>query len=279
MIEIKAPKAIIPTELIPVITKDMVVSIVGNVADSARNHWIRIAEKDTSVFKPDYILGIQPVVAEGTKHTVSLVGPVPHILEDGSPRLDMRTTLLGPNVPVAPFGEKGKRQGKQGQFYRAIPFRHTGPGAGKAVGQAMGSAYSGHEAVDNAKKLGKAVYNAAKKLEASTSTPYGKTKWGGRLDPSRIKSGLVAGNRGVPLLKPHHTTSIYTGMVRMEKTYEKATQSSYMTFRTISTAVQNQSWWRKEITARHYAEQVERFVSKILPLAFEKFIEGKKGQI
>jgi hypothetical protein len=234
-----------------------------------------LAEKDTSSFRADYIQGIQPVEADGTRHTIALVGEVPHLLEDGAPRLDMRETLLGPDVPVRPLGQKGKRLSKDKQFYRAIPFRHTGVGTGKTVGQAMGSAYGGHSAVQDAKKLGRAVYRAAKKLVPTQTDPYGKTVWGGRLGTSRIQAGLSKGERGVPLLREHHKSSIYEGMVREEKTYEKATQSQYVTFRTISTGVRDESWWRKAIEARRYAENVERFIGKILPLAFEKFVEAQ----
>ncbi len=195
------------------------------------------------------------------------------MLEDGYPQVDLRTLLLGPNVPVVPPGARGKHQNKKGGYYRAIPFRHTTPGAGKTIGQAMGSPYSGHEAVSDAKKLGNAVYRAARKLEAATTSRSGVQHWGGRLDTSRLRAGLAEGQKGVPLLKPHHKSSIYEGMVRLEKTYEKATQSQYMTFRTISTSVK-EGWIRGEIQARNYAEKVGQFVQKVLPEAIDAYLEA-----
>ena len=134
----------------------------------------------------------------------------------------------------------------------------------------MGSAYDGHEAIADAKKLGRAVYRAAKELSATTTDPYGKITGGGRLSTSDVYKG------GVPLLKGHHKSSIYEGMVREEKTYERATQSKYLTFRTISTSVRDRSWWRKPIMARHYMTKVATFVDRILPQAFEAFIEAQK---
>lgn len=275
MIQIQNLESAIPASVIPSMGPEVLQSILGNVAESARNHWIKHAGNDTSVFRNDYISGIQPVVPRGEKsQVISLVGEVPHMLEDGQESLDMRTTLLGPNVPVAPMGERGKHRNKDGGYFRAIPFRHTIPDSGKTVGQAMGSAYSGHDAVSDAKKLGSEVYKNAKELLPTKTDPYGKTTWGGRLKTSQISAGLNEGIKGIPLLRPHHKSSIYEGMVREEKTYEKATQSQYVTFRTISTSVQDGSWIRKPIEARHYADKVNDFVAKILPKAIAAYVGG-----
>jgi hypothetical protein len=277
MIVVRNLENAIPESAVPSLGDDALNGILSDVTASARNHWIRLAEQDDSVYRADYINGIQPAVAESaTRHVVALVGDVPHLLEDGAPRLDMRTTLLGSNVPTVPMGERGKHQNKKGGYFRAIPFRHTGVSSGKTVGQSMGSAYSGHQAIADSKKLGRAIYRAAKSLEATKSDPYGKTKWGGRLDTSKIRGGLKQGVGSVPLLKSHHKSDIYQGMVRQEKTYEKATQSQYVTFRTISTSVQDGSWWRKPIQARRYANKVGVFVSKVLPDAISAFVEAQK---
>jgi hypothetical protein len=278
MIKVQNVETMIPESAIPKLDQPALNGIASNVAAAGRNHWLRLASGDTSSFKADYIQGIQEVSVKGNDHIISLVGEVAHQIEEGAPRLDMRDTLLGPEVPVAPMGERGKHLSKNKQFFRAIPIRHTTPGSGKAIGQAMGSAYRGHNAVADSKKLGKAVYRAAKALETTKTTPYGeggKTKWGGRLNTSRLRSGLKKGVRGVPLLKPHHKSSIYEGMVRFEKTYEKATQHHYGTFRTISTAVRDGSWIRKAIEPRHYAEKVSTFVAKLLPEAISAYLEAK----
>lgn len=276
MIIVRNIENMIPQSAIPSLSNDTVNSILGNVAASARNHWLRLAGEDRSSFRGDYIHGIQPAIAESsTRHVVALVGEVPHMLEEGSPRLDMRDTLLGPNVPAAPMGKRGKHPNKDGGFFRAIPIRHSTPGSGKNAGLSIGSAYSGHSAVMDSSKMGKAVYKAAMALEKSTTTPFKKTgEWGGRLDVSKLTAGLNKGTKGVPLLKPHHKSNIYQGMVRQEKTYEKATQNTYTTFRTISTSVQDGSWWRKPIEARHYAKKTGDFVAKILPDAIEAYLRG-----
>ena len=251
------------------LTKDVMSKILDNVVQSARNHWIKIAKEDDSHLKLDYLRGIQPIDIKGRKGTwtISLVGELPHLLEDGDPELDMRDTLLGPNVPVVPLGNRGKHPSKRGEFYRAIPFRHTGPNSRSVVGQAMGSAYQGMLGIKEAKKLGRSILKDAKQLGASTTeriSTFYKTTWGDK---------LAAGY--APKLKEHHVTDIYAGMVRLEKTYEKATQSQYMTFRTISTA-KKIGWIRKSIEARHYAEKVRFFVDDLLPKAIDAFIGSVK---
>ena len=274
MIEVKNIEQLIPEEAFTILDKGVIDSIIGDVADSARAHWVKIASTDTSSFRSDYLLGIQPVASpKQGERIITLVGEIPHMLEDGAPSLDMRTTLLGPNVPEVPVGARGKHPNKKGGFYRAIPFRHTTPGTGNQSGSPMGSAYKGHDAVANAKKMGAAVYRAAKKLDASTTTRAGYQQWGGRLNTSRLRGGLAKGSKGVPLLKPHHKSSIYEGMVKLQKTYEKATQNQYVTFRTISTTT-GVGWIRGAIPARHYAEKVNAFVQQLLPKAIEAYLEG-----
>jgi hypothetical protein len=189
---------------------------------------------------------------------------LPNIVENGMAELDLHDTLLGPNVPVVPIGERGKHEREDGGFFRAIPFRHATPGTKGAVGPAMGDPYRGHDAVADSKKLGTEVYAQAKELLPTRTDPYtGKTQQG-----ERLPAGLA------PLLKPHHATDIYAGMIREEKTYERATQSQYVTFRTISTG--SPGWVRPATPGAHYAEQVAQFVARIAPQAFEAYVESLK---
>lgn len=250
----------------PLVTPDLsaeaVQTILADIAESARNHWIGLAGKAFTQ-KADYINGIQPVEMKPGLAVITLVGAVANILENGSPALDMRTTLLGPNVPVVPMGQRGKHQSKAGGYYRAIPFRHSTPTSGGTIAPPMGSAYKG--AVPDAKALGKQVYGKARKLSATTSAPGQGTKWGGRLP-----AGLA------PKLKPHHKTDIYAGMVRKEKTYKAATQSSYATFRTISTRVKI-GWIRPPVPGKNLAQDVQLFVQTLAPKAFEAYAAAAMG--
>jgi len=279
MIVIRDIGVLIPPEVFAKLKPDMIRAVVRDIADGARKKWLDLAAKDKSVFKKAYIDGIQEVKFTKNLAIISLVGEVPHMLEDGAPSVDMRKFLLGPGVPVVPLGERGKHKNSSGGYYRAIPFRHSTPGTGQVVGQAMGSAYAGHDAVRSARNLGDLIYKAAKKLSATTSNPYGKSTWGGRLDTNKLRTyGTVIGpGPMIPLLKPHHKTDIYQGMIRQEKVYEKAKQGQYTTFRTISTTGGDpDSWIRKPIEARHYASQVDAYIQKVAPMALMAFLEGQK---
>ena len=265
MIEIQNIDIMIPPEVTAGLSTKAVNSIIGDIATAARAHWVKLASKDPSSYRNDYLRGIQRVRMRDDQAIITLVGEVPHMLEDGMPQTDLRDLLLGHNVPVVPRGERGKHLNKKGGFYRAIPFRHTTPTAGSVVGQPMGQAYSASEAVSDARKLGRQVYKAAKALKPTTTNPYGKTAWGSRLDTSTMQ---------IPLLREHHKSDIYAGMVRQEKTYEQSTQSQYTTFRTISTSVKT-GWIRQRIEARNYGEKVSQFVQKIAPMAFQAYVESQ----
>ncbi len=240
------------------LSEEQVRAVVLDVADSARNHWIKLAGSLGASVRTDYIQGIQEVEYKPGMATIALVGMMPNLIEQGMQSTDMHDTLLGPNVPVVPMGGgRGKHQRADGGYYRAIPFRHATPTSNGSTGQPMGSQFAGDPTI-NAKKLGRDVYRAAKKLAPSTSDPYDKTTWGGRLP-----AGMA------PKLKPHHATDIFAGMVRMQKTYKNATQNQYMTFRTISTG--SPGWIRPATPGVHYAEQVSTFILDLVPKVLEMY--------
>ncbi len=241
---------VVPKALLAALSEEAVEAVVGDIANSARNHWIGLAQSQLQTSRNDYVNAIQEVQFKPGMAVITLLGQPANMIENGSESVDMRDTLLGPNVPEAPFGQKGKRRAKAGHFYRSIPFRHGTPGTGGSVGKAMGDPYQG--VVKDAKKLGRQVYKQAKKLKA-----------GGRLP-----AGLA------PLLnKKLHKTDIYAGMVKLRKTYKKATQSQYMTFRTISEA--NPSGWiRPAKDGVHFAQKTADFVARLAPVAFQSYVNG-----
>ncbi len=235
-----------------------------DLAASARNHWIKLAGALGASVRVDYIAGIQEVDFQPGVATIALVGMMPNLIEQGMDTVDMHDTLLGPNVPVVPMGGRGKHAKTDGSgFYRAIPFRHSTPTSNGSTGQPMGSQFAGDPLV-NAAKLGKDVYNAAKKLDPSTSDPYSGTKWGGRLP-----GGMA------PKLKPHHHSDIFSGMVKMQKTYKNATQNQYMTFRTISTG--SPGWIRPATPGVHLATQVSEFVGHLVPQVLDAYFGAQGG--
>lgn len=268
MIKVLSIGELLPSGYLAALEQAIVTVALQNLAEAARAEWIRLAGERLFSTRRDYIRGIQPVAMGDGTATITLLGGLPNLTENGMPETDLHNTLLGPNVPVVGRGGRGKHASKVGGYYRAIPFRHAGPGSGAAVGQAMGKPYAGSAAVADSKALGKAIYKAAKALSATTSKPGGPTTWGERLPP-----GLA------PLLQPYHATDIYAGMAREEKTYRKATQSQYMTFRTIAVDAQGapvgkSPWIRPATDGVHLLREVVAFTQSIAPQVFAGVIEG-----
>jgi hypothetical protein len=250
MITIKDIRIDLPPQLLAALTEDILAGALADIAESARNHWIGLAGKELVTSRRTYIEGIQPTEYMKGMAIVTLLGSMPNAIENDMPETDLHDTFLGSNVPTVEPGERGKHAKKDGTgYYRYIPFRHATPASTGAVGNPMGRSYGKMMGTDNARALGEAVYKQAKKLKTTTGMPGGPMQWGGRL-----KAGLA------PLLKPHHSVDIYASMYRMSKTYAKATQQHYMTFRTISTG--SPGWIRPRTEGKHYAEKTADFVEK-----------------
>jgi hypothetical protein len=259
MIEMEVPM-VIPQEFLMAFSEDMVVSLLEDVANAARLHWINLANRYLHTSRNDYVTSIQDVQIIPGMATITLVGQPANIIENGLEEVDLREWLLGPNVPVAPFGEKGKRQAADGGFYRAIPFRHQVPGSSGTVARAMGDPYRG--VVAGARDLGKEVYAAAKKLRKR------KAKIG---PPRMVQGRLPAGM--FPKLKEHHKTDIYAGMIRSRAAYKKVVQAQYVTFRTISTNVST-GWIRPPTGGRHFAQRTSKHIQRMAPMKLQAYLKG-----
>lgn len=249
----------------------LIQGVLSDIMEGARDQWIKLAGDRLHSTRRDYIDGIQQVDVDGFTASIALVGTLPHMVEEGMSAHNMHSTLLGPNVPVVKpgSGQKGKhaildaKGNPTGKYWRVIPFRHQTPGSsGQGGGAVMGTAYDGHAAVADAAKLGKAVYKAAKALKGSTGMPGSKVKWG-----ERLPEGLA------PKLAPHHTTDIYSGMVKLSKPYgEKGkVQNTYMTFRII-TDNQPAKFLHPGFVGVHLMDEVEQYVSKVAAMAFDALL-------
>lgn len=266
----------VPPEIFGLLSESAAEAVIADIADAARAEWIRIAGAALHRTRRDYLAGIQPVMREGSVATISLVGVLPNLIEQGMGEVDLHDTLLGSGVPVAPPGSPGKRQRYKRNadgtmspdgFFRAIPFRHGTPGTTGAVGAVMGAPFG-----EKAGEIGKMIHGLAKGLEGSTSQPGGPTKWG-----ERLKEKLV------PKLEAYHAVDIYAGMVRLEKKYAKVTQSQYVTFRMISVdgsgaGVGSSPWIRPSTPGREFAKRVGEYVGQISSVAFEAYAKGITGK-
>lgn len=209
------------------------------VGSAARTEWVRLAQQELKTTARDYIRGIQELEVSENKVSITLTGVLPNMVEQGWAATDLRKTLLGPdsNAKIA----------KDGSRYNTVPFRHASPGSsGRNTGRPMP----------------RAIHNVAKALKPTMSRPDGgKTNYGDRLHP-----GLSMSKAARKILntkeREHHKTSIYTGMIREQKTYEKSKGSKYTTFRRISSKA-GTGWQHPGITARHLARKVDQYVKKV----------------
>ena len=142
-------------------------------------------------------------------------------LEYGKGPWDMKPMLLG--------GTKA-RISKAGVRYNIIPFRHAVPGgtSNTAVGRVMPQS----------------IFNQAKALR-----------------PGQKLTGTERTHRPGqnPTSGYQHKNGKYEGMSKISKTYEKATQSKYMTFRVVTSNSPAGSWIHPGYPAYHIAQGVSDF--------------------
>ena len=271
MIEIQNLHVLMPTGVLSALAPNQVQAIVRQLASAAVDKWARIAAKKLVTSRKVYQDGLQKPTFVGGTATVALIGTVPNIVENGMPETDLHDTLLGPNVPVAPPGQPGKRLRKDGGFYRAIPFRHQVPGTIGLTGSPMGRAYE-REGKVNTAALGKAVWKEAKGLDPTLGEPYGKVAYGGRL-PAGVGGAYPLKRRAAP---GYHSTDIYAGMIRSEKTYGEGTkakrQAFYTTFRMISTG--SPGWVRPKTSGIKAAPEVAKHVESIAQKAINVYLDN-----
>jgi len=216
----------LPRDTAHILCRSVLEAVTATVLDSVR---LEAGNKLNST-RDRYLQAIT-VAGQGPYcNIIFLADPLANMLEDGVSAHDMKAAMLkGPNVKFT----------KAGKPYLTVPFRHGTPGA---LGE--NAAFSGNMPAE--------VYKAAKQLAAFRSMPGGTKQSGTALSlvpkPYNLPAtrATITSNTGglspAQLAAYTHTTSVYTGMQRQEKTYANATQSTYVTFRRISLASAKNSW-------------------------------------
>ena len=239
--------------------------MVKGMGAAALAFWKRQAQQGLKSTSREYVQGLTSEEGD-RKFTITLSGTLPNLIENGFKGGDMRDWLL--KSPKAKQGKNGK--------YMIIPFGHGTPGTGgRNVGPAMPVS----------------IHAAAKRLEPSLSRPARGTA--AQAHRTRPGEGLSAAsahvNRAAHKLlttkaKPWHAGSIYQGIVRQEKKYARATQSSYTSFRVISENVNRgatdeagkatQHWFHPGIQAKRYAEKTQKHIKMITAQLFQASMKG-----
>lgn len=187
------------------------------------------------------------VVGERGRFTglVTLLHKLPNMIEDGASAFDIKK-----GFELSP---KAKHKA-DGGWYITVPFRQATPGA---LGES--------EVFSNI--MPGEIHSAVKNFRGRETAMVGFMK--GRVDriADRLKLDQIPDQYKAPTVRPAITTknasfeaythknSIYEGMQKSEKTYESATQGTYVTFRRVSDNSDPMSWIHSGFVAHNLAQK------------------------
>jgi hypothetical protein len=222
----------------------LVETLVKRVTVRIYENWQKQASRNLKGSRQQYLQSLSIQEEGRLKASVVLMGKLPNMIENGAGAFDMKPGFMG-SAKVKRVIRMVNGKPVPG-WYLTIPFRHAVP-------------TSLAENVAFANKMPTAVHAMAKKLAATTTQLGQATSWGGRLKQQSLPPAFqsMATRASVSNLQTkqtfaeyQHKSSIYAGMVRNEKTYEGATQSTYMTFRRVSDKSAPNAWINKGIRAQ-----------------------------
>lgn len=236
--------------------------LVGAITDRIFNNWRVAAMHGLKYTRKSYIDGLNIGIVNPTHKYIVLIGALPNMIEEGAGAFDMKEKmLLSPKVKVTANGTR----------FITIPFRWATAGS---IGES--------EVFSNVmpKEINEIVRNL---LPAKTSISGEKTTGEG------LKFGNIPKQYQIPKTRAAfsdiktmttypeytHKNPLTEGMVRAEKTYEKTTSGSYVTFRRISENSSPMSWIHRGITAKNFAKQAieNTDVDNITDRSIDLFLE------
>lgn len=198
---------------------------VDDLATAAYSEAIRLAQARLVGSQADYIKGLTFEKIGKDLYVISLHGDGPNALEEGFASFDMKPGLL--SGPKAKVTAKGTR-------FNTVPFVHQ--------------PYSQTPASAAVKDMRDAVQKLIKdrKLNKTVRDATGKPR-----------QGIVATlhNTGIKDLE---------GLVKIQKGYGKTTQSTYMTFRRVSSNSDPTAWIHPGYKGAHIFPEVVRYVEREL---------------
>ena len=216
---------------------------------SGYNEMIRLASERLNETRQFYIKALRgPEEIAPNTYRISLTnsgskgGLPPTWIEGGFARFDMKPGMLaGPKARVA----------KDGTRYNIIPFTHSPTAAPRTLAQSIQQ--QGLKAILAANKLNRTVRNA-------------------QGHPIQGTAGTVRSTAaGKPWLIGQKLKNLQ-GLIKVQKTYGKATQSQYLTFRIVSSKSPANSWIHPGYegahifpdTAKYMEHQIQEAMSSIL---------------
>jgi hypothetical protein len=207
-----------------------------------KSHWEQIAQQKLTTTRADYMLGLNSdnslEFPDELTGVLTLRGKWANMLETGFQPFDMKDGF-----------SKGKRvQKKDGGWYQTIPMRHRTPGQ-------SGSAVGGSEMPSDIYSRARAMRGNTGRLTGTEKSYPAQTSWTGY----------------------QHKNGIYEGMVRNRKKYDKATQSSYFTFRRVSDKSDPMSWWHPGFVGVKAISIVEPFAQSTFNKVYADNIKNLMG--
>lgn len=209
-------------------------NILTDISYRVMSEWRGLANSELRTSKAEYIKGIQAPEINGNVSTISLIGVLPNMLEQGVTPFDMKEGFR--NSLRVKFSKDGK------SWFMSIPFRWGTPGTISFANVMEPEVYD--------LMISKEAFSREEGKVGQTLTeselPLGLQ---GRLTRSKISFGeKVYGAY-------RHKSNIRDAMRKEQKTYERATQIQYVTFRRVSSNSDPFSWINKGLRARNFADQ------------------------
>lgn len=221
--------------------EDLGATIASNITDRIFHNWRKAAMDGLKSTRKLYIQNLQIGEISPTKKYIFLSGVFLNMIEAGFSAFDMKPGFLN---------SRKVKHTKKGSPYITIPFRWATPGA-------LG------ESEIFANVMPREIYAQVRRNQSTITSPVNGTI-------SRGKSNyILPSNLKITDLRPSfsdiknrttfpeytHKGSIYEGIVRNEKTYEKATQGSYVSFRRVSEQSDMMSWIHKAQEGKNFAKK------------------------
>ena len=220
--------------------------LVNQITDRIFYNWQNAAMNGLNSSRKQYINSLNIGQVSPTRKYIQLTGSWANMLEEGFGAYDMKPGMLA--SPKAKVTKKGVK-------YIVIPFRWGTPGS---IGES--------EVFANV--MPRDIYAVARQLRPTITNAQGvKTQKGGSL-----KMNQIPADYRVPQTRPAfsdiktqttypeyvHQGPISEGMQRNQKTYESATQGSYVTFRRVSDNSNPNSWIHRGVAAKNFADAAVR---------------------
>lgn len=214
---------------------------ISSTLMATKSRWEQEVQNRLRTTQQDYLLGLNAdnsvEFPDPYTGVLTLRGKWPNMLESGFPSFDIKDGLKN--------GPRAKRK-KDGGWYTTVPFRHTNP---KSVG-----AVGGRNMPPDIYAQARALRGVQRLTGTETNYPP-QTSWTGY----------------------RHKSGIYEGMVRNRKQYDKATQSTYFTFRRVSDKSDPKSWMHPGFPGIKALDVVEPFARSTFKKVFNHYIKEVMG--